>query len=138
MPFRGRGTGNGIQFSITYHAATNAECVDTWAWVADRPCTLVKVIEIHSTAASGGTNTADIKKTASGTAQAPASGTTMLSASQAILTDSTANIPVTYNASATAANRALAVGDMVGIDFVTVTSLVGCMITLIFEEIPVS
>lgn len=117
--------------------ATARDPVDSNILVADRDYEIVKVVEVHSTAAAGGA-TLDLKK-CSGTT-APASGTTVLASTFAL--DSTANTPIAktpgFNQTGVAAavagsgitttqaNRRLTANDRLAIDVTgTTTAYVG-------------
>jgi alcohol dehydrogenase YqhD (iron-dependent ADH family) len=95
--------------------------VDTTAFIADRAYTVTKVRAVNTIAGTGGAASVDVKK-CTGT-QAPASGTTMLTAAFDLTT--TANT-VTTPTLTTGAVLTLAAGDRIALDFTgTLTSLVG-------------
>jgi len=102
---------------------------DTNAFIADRPYQLRSVRAVYATAA-GGALTLDVKK-CSGTT-APASGTTMLSAT--VNLNTTINTVITAGLSATAANLLLATGDRIAFDFsAAIQSLGGCVVELVLR-----
>lgn len=105
-----------------------AASVDTWAFVADRPYTVIAVKETHSVAGSdGGTVTLDVRKITDVSAPGASAGSTVKELLSAALNlKSTANTPVTGTLSATAEDLDLAAGDKIGFNFAgTLTALAG-------------
>ena len=136
MPLSGRGQYQEHEWTVEVDTSIDVGGVplDKWAYIADRPCTLIGATEIHTVAAT--TCTLDLKKTPAGTVQAPASGTTMLASPFNLA--STANTPVAGSLSATAANLRLSPGDQVGVDITntTIGSYVTGLVRLTFRADP--
>lgn len=110
-----------VVVNFNYDIAGNA--VDTWVFLADADYEVVGVRTIPTVAGTDvGAVTADVVK-ASGTT-AVASGTTVLSAT--IDLKGTANTLITSTLTSTAANKRLASGDRLGVNFTgTLTAAVG-------------
>lgn len=107
---------------VNYNYDIAGSIVDSWVFIADADYELVGARLIPTVVGTGGAATADVKK-ASGTT-ALTSGTTMLTAGMDCV--GVVNTQVTATLSATTANRRLASGDRIGIDFTgTLTSAVG-------------
>lgn len=105
-----------------------AASVDTWAFVADRSYRVIGVREAHSVVGGSGATVRPRKITAATTAAPGASvaaGITELTTA-AIGLETSVNVAQTATLTATDADRLLAVGDKIGLDFAgTLTGLVG-------------
>lgn len=122
------GGGGVLVFRETVAAAANA--VDKNFFIADRAYQLVSVKECHTTASTSGT--LDVKKCTGTTA--PASGTTMLTATVSLA--GAANTVVSGTPSATVADTKLAAGDRIGFDYGgTLTNLVDAVIEVVLRPI---
>lgn len=113
---------------ISVPIASATEAVDQNVFVADKAYTVTAVQEVHSTAGTdAGTVTAALMK---------CTGTQAASAGVAVTTapfnlKSTANTVVTATLTATAANKTLAAGDRLSLDFTGVqTALTGAVVTI--------
>lgn len=121
---------------VSFQAGPNAALLtapDVSVFIADTDYELVKVQEVHETLGTDGSAvTLDIKKCT--TTQASASGTTMLSSTFNL--KSTINTVVTKSKgttglTATMANRRIAVGNRIALDFSgTMTSVTGVLVQL--------
>lgn len=99
---------------VDYRQNVNTNLADASFFIANRAYTVTAVRVNHGVAGSdAGTVTLDVKK-ATGT-QAPASGTTVLSATHNL--KATANTVVNLGLSATAGNLDLAAGDRLAVDY---------------------
>ena len=118
-------------------AVLTASSVDQCLYIADVPCEVVAVREVHETAGSdGGAVTLDIKKVTGTTAGT--SGTSILASTFNL--KSTAATVVTKNAAsgltATLANRKLDAGDRLFIDLTgTLTALAGGLVTVYIKKL---
>lgn len=127
-----------LTFSQFINPATALQ-VDGWLFRVPEGAEyeLVEVSEEHTVAGTdAGSVTLDLKKTASATVQAPASGTTLLRTTFNL--KSTANTPVKKTAAdttnglvASRSVRTLKSGDRLGVDFTgTLTALAGMCLTV--------
>ncbi len=116
--------------SAIYAMQANGDLVDTQFWIANEPCIVTSITEVHSTAGTS-TPTLDVKKCT--TTQAAASGTSLLTT--AFATDSTINVPVTGVLAATASTLRLDPGDRLAIDFTGTTTLAGVVVTVTLQPI---
>jgi len=107
-----------------------AASVDKWVYVANQPCKVVAIREVHSVVGGSGAVVTPRKVTAAGTA-APgdAAGATVIELTAAAIgLETTINVSQTAGLSATAADLLLAVGDKIGLNFAgTLTGLVGSL-----------
>lgn len=121
-------TNQSVGGPIVVRAEYLATSVDNSLFIADRAYRLLGVRAVNTVIASSGPTTLDIKK-CTGT-QAPASGTTMLTATIDLTT--TANTVITPTLSATPANLLLAAGDRIALDYTgTMTAVVGSVEVLL-------
>jgi hypothetical protein len=113
---------------VTQIASIN-EAVDQNIFVADKAYTVTSVTEVHSTAGTdAGAVTAALMK-CTGT-QAASAGVAVTTA--AFNLKSTANTSVTATLTATTANKTLAAGDRLALDFTGVqTALTGAVVTVV-------
>lgn len=110
----------------TWNMAANGSLADQTIFIADRAYTVIGAREVHSTAGSdAGTVSIDIKKD-TGTG-APVSGNTVLAS--VFDAKGTANTVVSKSPTAVGADKLLAAGDRLSVDFVgTLTALAGVAI----------
>jgi hypothetical protein len=141
MPVRlmtaGDNTLRAIPDSLALSFVLVAASVDQVAFIADGPYEVIAAREVHETAGTDGSAvTLDIKKVTGTTAGA--SGTTVLASTFDL--KSTAKTVVTKNGAsgltATLADRRLAAGDRLYLDFTgTLTALVGGMVTIYLKRL---
>lgn len=133
----GDNTLRAIPDSIALSFVLVAASVDQVAFIADGPYEVIAAREVHETAGTDGSAvTLDIKKVTGTTAGA--SGTTVLASTFDL--KSTAKTVVTKNGTsgltATLADRKLAAGDRLYLDFTGVlTALVGGMVTIYLKRL---
>lgn len=121
--------GDYVSIPVTFAAAANADNVDQHVLIAQRRLRVVGVSEIHTVAGTdAGTVSIDVKK-CTGAAQAPASGTSVLSS--AINAKATANTVQVSNLSANESALVIEAGQTLAVDFTgTITSLAGVLVTV--------
>lgn len=106
-----------------------AASVDQWAFIAQRACKLVGVKEIHSVVGGASAAVRPRKITDASAPGAAASATVLELTTASIDLTATINTTQTPTLTATIADRSLAAGDKVGLDFSgTLTGLVGKLI----------
>lgn len=125
-------TGSLLAHEVTLAMPLNADVVDQAFYVANYPCKVVSVREVHATAGSdGGAVTLDIKKCV-GT-EAPAAGATVLGATVNLKgTANTVQAPAVVETAA----ATLAVGDRLAIDITgTTTAVAGVAVTVSLQRV---
>jgi hypothetical protein len=125
-------TGSLLAHEVSVVMALNADVVDQAIYVANYPCRVVAVREVHATAGTDASAvTLDIKK-CTGT-QAPSAGTTVLGAT--VNLKGTANT-VQAPAVVETAVATLAVGDRLAVDITgTTTAVAGVALTVSLQRV---
>lgn len=120
---------SGTPFTVTFNMNANASLADQTFFIADQPYEVLAAYESHATAGNdAGAVTATIMKETS--TQAPVGGVSVLASTFNL--KGTANTMQTVAGSSTLANRQLATGDRLSVDFVgTLTTLAGVQITVV-------
>lgn len=121
------------QLQVQFVVSQSANETDTWIFLSDRNYVITEVKEVHAVG-NVQSLTANIKKTPSGTVQAPASGTSILSSAITLTNTATANTVVTATLSTTAGALNVNRGDLLGLDLTgTVDVVTGALIAITLE-----